>query len=292
MIKPISIDENLERVEHLVDRQMYRHDGVPMFSWIEISPIDMCNRACSFCPRVDPDVAPNQTLVMPSTLYRKMAAELKDLDYRGTVMLAGFGEPMMNRDIHRMAAEFGAVCNTEITTNGDLLSPRTIGDLIDAGIGKIIVSLYDGPEQVERFARMFADAGVPESRFLLRDRWHDSASGFGVKLTNRAGTVAIGNQPAVDCKQPCYYPHYSMNVDWNGDVFLCTQDWNRRVKSGNLMLQGFMDVWNSAMLRRYRTHLAAGNRDVGPCNQCNANGTLHGSMHVGAWSDYYRTRGG
>ena len=27
----------------------------------------------------------------------------------------------------------------------------------------------------------------------------------------------------------CYYTHYSMMIDWNGDVYLCTQDWQRKV---------------------------------------------------------------
>ena len=43
------------------------------------------------------------------------------------------------------------VCNTEITTNGDPLTKKTIRKLVDSGINKIVVSLYDGPHQVDKF---------------------------------------------------------------------------------------------------------------------------------------------
>ena len=32
----------------------------------------------------------------------------------------------------------------------------------------------------------------------------------------------------------CYYPSYSVLIDWNGDVFLCSQDWQRRRTMGNI----------------------------------------------------------
>lgn len=283
-----TISKNLERVEKLVDEEIrVQPDGVPMFSWLEISPIDSCNRACVFCPRANPEVAPNQNLIMTPALYGKLADELSALNYQGTVMLAGYGEPMMSREIYNMTARFSAVCNTEITTNGDPLKPGSIVRLMEAGIHKIIVSLYDGPEQVDRFHAMFAEAGAPESLYILRDRWYAEGDDFGVRLTNRAGTVSVGAQRPVDIHHKCYYPHYSMNIDWNGDVFLCTQDWQRRVKSGNLMLNSLMDVWTSTILRRYRLRLSRGERTLSPCSRCNANGTLHGWNHAAAWEKHY-----
>ena len=59
------------------------------------------------------------------------------------------------------------------------------------------------------------------------------------KLTNRTGTIEIGNQPEVNIKQECYYTAYQVLIDWNGDVFLCPQDWQRRNAMGNIMQKNF-----------------------------------------------------
>ena len=39
-------------------------------------------------------------------------------------------------------------------------------------------------------------------------------------------------------------------IDWNGDVMLCVQDWNKKVKFGNLFSNTLLDSWNSKALTR------------------------------------------
>lgn len=283
-----TLEKNIRRVEQLVDHQVQTMaGGEPLFSWIEISPIETCNRKCVFCPKSDPNIAPDQNLWMDLGLVEKMAAELQQLKYAGTVMLAGYGEPMLHKQIDKIIEILARVCNTEITSNGDVLSPKRIEAMMKAGIDKIIVSMYDGPEQIAKFETMFEAAGADRSLFILRDRWYSGEDDFGVKLTNRAGTVHVGKQPQIDPNKQCFYPHYSMMIDWNGDAFLCTQDWNRRIKSGNVMISGLAAVWTSNILRKYRSHLNAAKRDMPPCSGCNANGTLHGRLHAEAWDKIY-----
>jgi len=262
-----------------------------MFNWLELSPIDFCNRKCVFCPKVDDRIAPDQkNNFMPPILYEKIASELTKLKYTGTVMLAGYGEPMVAKNIYDMISVFSKVANTEITTNGDLINQTTIKKLISAGINKIIVSLYDGPEQIDHFNNLFASVDGAKDRYILRDRWYGKDVEHGLKLTNRAGTLPETQSPKDNVDHPCYYPHYMMMIDWNGDTFLCTQDWNRRIRSGNLMLQPLIDIWNSNTLKRYRSHLAGGKRDLSPCNNCNAEGTLHGLKHAECWQTYYKNK--
>jgi radical SAM protein with 4Fe4S-binding SPASM domain len=282
-----TLKESINRIENLVHDVQYAEAGYPLFNWLEISPIDKCNRACVFCPRADPAIAPNQNNFMPESLYGKLAEELLRMDYQGTVMIAGYGEPMASKLIYKMTKRFAAICHTEITTNGDFLKPANIEKLLDAGVGKISVSLYDGPEQIDYFTKLFDEVGVPKSRYILRDRWYTSEDDFGVKLTNRAGTTNIGDQKVVNTEKKCFYTHYSMMIDWNGDAFLCTQDWNRRIRSGNLALNSLIEVWTSATLKKYRRRLAKGQRDLSPCNKCNADGTLHGQNHATAWESFY-----
>lgn len=262
-------------------------DGMPLFNWLEISPTELCNRRCEFCPKADRGQFPNQPLMMAPELYMKMAAELKALDYRGIVLLSGYGEPMMYKHIRGIVEAFSP-WRIKLVTNGDHLNEDAVAGLFDAGLSMFLISLYDGPEQVERFEQMFAAARAPEYGYVLRPRWDGPDKGFGMKLTNRAGMVQAGNQPLVIADHLCYYPNYAMMVDWNGDVLLCCQDWNRRVKFGNLAHQSMVEAWSSPALGRYRQNLRAGRRrGMPPCSGCNADGTLHGANHVEAWERYY-----
>ena len=56
-----TILKNIERKKPILDREPQFYKGVPLPSWIELSLIDACNRSCTFCPKVDPSIAPNIT---------------------------------------------------------------------------------------------------------------------------------------------------------------------------------------------------------------------------------------
>jgi MoaA/NifB/PqqE/SkfB family radical SAM enzyme len=286
-----TITTNLERKSILIDEAFQLHEeGFPLPAWVEVSPVEACNRRCVFCPKSDQYNYPNQPLEMQRWLYSRVADELDDLRYQGTVVLSGYGEPMLHKHLPDMVSRFAAAARVELVTDGDMLTTDKAAVLVEAGLSLVLVSLYDGPEQVAHFQRLFAAAGVPADRYVLRERWQGIGQDFGVKLTNRAGVVEAGNQPAVpDCL--CYYPAYSMMVDWNGDVMLCAQDWNRRVKAGNLYCQALVKVWDSPTFRKYRVGLALGlahgRKGLTPCAGCNAAGVLHGARHAEAWRRYY-----
>jgi len=75
-------------------------------------------------------------------------------------------------------------------------------------------------------------------------------------------------------------------IDWNGDVMLCVQDWNKKVKFGNLFSNSLLDSWNSKALSRYRRTLGKGFRKDEPCKSCNVIGTLHGTNHLKSWKGH------
>lgn len=279
---------NLKRKAAFVDAVQMR-DGKPMFSWIDLSVTELCNRsggapnACTFCPRIDPGFYPNQKLHMPVSLVRKIAGELKAIDYRGAVVLCGFGEPLLHPDIVEVVRCFGTDIRVEIVTNGDRLNYRLIRELIEAGAAYFAVSLYDGPHQAGPIRALFTEAGYGPEFYTLRDRWHGPGLDFGLKLTNRAGTTNVGNQPKVDQSHPCHYLAYQLAIDWNGDCLLCVQDWNKRVRYGNVATQSLWEIWTSPAMHKRRMQLLDGRRHDQPCAGCNADGTLHGTAHAAAW---------
>jgi radical SAM protein with 4Fe4S-binding SPASM domain len=278
--------QNILRKSEYVDLVQMLPDGLPLFSWIDLSITELCNRLCEFCPRVDSGFYPNQNLHMSISLIQKVANELQSLNYKGGVVLCGYGEPLLHPQIIDIIGVFDKSIRTELVTNGDKLDEKMISALYDKGLSYMCVSMYDGPWQVDRFKKLFNNVGVSEDRFILRDRWHDESDEFGLKLTNRGGTLQFG-PPTDDYKtHPCFYLAYSMAIDWNGDALLCVQDWNKKVKLGNLNTDSLLNIWKSPQMEKLRHRLMSGNRKLPPCNGCNADGTLHGHNHVNSWIDY------
>ena len=60
----------------------------------------------------------------------------------------------------------------ELYTNGDLLNVDKLVKLFEAGLTSIHISLYDDPEQIERFLIMRNKAGIKVEQFILRERFY------------------------------------------------------------------------------------------------------------------------
>ncbi len=279
---------NIKRRTVIVDDQLVYHKGVPIPSWIELSIIDVCNRSCSFCPKADPKIAPNTYQKMTMSLVEKLTNDLKKINYQGSVTLCGYGEPMLHKGVFEMSKKLAEASFVEIVTNGDTLKPDTINKLYNSNVNKLLISLYDGPDQVTKFNKMAKEAKVPEDFVILRDRWHGADKDYGLKLTNRTGTINIGNQDSIGTFTYCNYPSYSVLIDWNGDVFLCPQDWQRKMTTGNIEKEDFFKIWTGSTISKFRKNLLEGKRCDNPCTECNAEGTVLGKNHASAWKKIYK----
>ena len=283
-----TIKKNIRRRSLIVNEDIKYYKGIPLPTWIELSLIDVCNRTCSFCPKSDPKVAPDTYQKMSRLLIDKLTLELKSIKYRGAIALCGYGEPLLHKDILYITKKLSTVSSVEVVTNGDVLTSKILKNLYSANASRVLVSMYDGPEQVNKFKRIIKNSKVPPEFVILRDRWYDKDNNFGVKLTNRVGTIKIGNQVKNSMHTTCFYPSYQFLIDWNGDVFLCPQDWQRRVTMGNMMQENIYNIWVGKIMAKYRKDLLKGKRISSPCNACNAQGTLLGQNHATIWRELYK----
>ena len=283
-----TIKKNINRRKLIVDDGISKYKNIPLPTWIELSLIDVCNRSCEFCPKSDSTIAPDTYQKMSRSLIDKLYKDLKRINYSGAVTLCGYGEPLLHKDIEYITEKLSKISTVEVVTNGDVLSPKMLRKLYDAKADRCLVSMYDGPEQIEKFKKIIKQAKVPEDFVILRDRWYDNTQNFGVKLTNRAGTIKIGNQLENSVHSTCYYPSYQFLIEWNGDVFLCPQDWQRRQAMGNMMQEDIFDIWTSKIMKKYRKDLLNGKRTNDPCKSCNAQGTLLGVNHAKLWREIYK----
>jgi radical SAM protein with 4Fe4S-binding SPASM domain len=280
-----TIQRNINRKKPILDRDPQYFNNKPLPSWIELSLIDVCNRACSFCPKSDDSIAPNTHQRMTMALINKLVEDLKKVNFEGAFCLCGYGEPMLHKEYIKIINKLGEIGGVEIITNGDLINKKSLKEIYESKATKVIISLYDGPDQIVKFKKLIKEIDIPEEFIILRDRWYSDKIDYGVKLTNRVGTVKVGNQPEVNdySKTKCFYTAYQMLIDWNGDVFLCPQDWQRRQTMGNIMQTEIFDIWSGPVLSKYRRMLLNGERKLNPCNQCNADGMVYGKQHFQAW---------
>ena len=284
-----TIKKNIIRKQPILDRNPQLHKGIPLPSWIELSLIDVCNRSCSFCPRSDESIAPNTHQKMGKVLIDKLYEDLKKINFEGAFSVCGYGEPLLYRDLDYLTNVLGDLGPIEIVTNGDPLNVKKIVKLYKSKVSQLVISLYDGPEQILKFNDMMKMANIPETFVTLRDRWYDPTLDYGVKLTNRTGTVTVGDQPELEDfkKRKCFYTAYQIMIDWDGNTYLCPQDWQRRVSLGNIMQTSFFDIWSGTILKKFRSKLLAGDRSMSPCNKCNADGQVYGKKHYEAFKNIF-----
>ena len=282
-----TINNNIKRKKPILDRDPQFYENIPVPSWIELSLIDACNRDCSFCPKSDAMIAPNTYQIMSIGLINKLVSELKEINFEGAFCLCGYGEPMLHKELIKIINLLSEVGGVEIITNGDLVNKKTLLEIYNSGATRLLISLYDGPDQLLHFKKLIEECKIDKNFVILRDRWYSDKNDYGIKLTNRTGTVDVGNQPDIkDYKNSkCFYTAYQTLIDWNGDVFLCPQDWQRRQTMGNIMQTDLFEIWNGPVLSKYRRKLLSGDRSLNPCSQCNADGMVYGSKHFEAWTE-------
>ena len=262
MMKSINSIEHFEATDPLV--------GLTV---VEVNPTELCNRTCSFCPRVDPDVYPNQNLHMTLDTITALVDNLYQNNYKGRIVFSGMGEPTLNKNIleHIRVAK-GKIHDIQIYTNGDkILNDEwyTLDRFIDAGVTSMFIDVYDDEEQHKKWIRKIAPYSTDIPIHL------SAKYNFPIKIfTNRAGTVKTEGIPQNVLRQPCFLPHTKAFIDWDGSMLLCCNDWARAAgRFGNVNDTPFHKLWLSDEMNNVRRKLMRDRINGGdPCDKCNATG--------------------
>ena len=271
--------------------QLIEGTNIPLPSEVEISESGTCNRKCSFCPRSSPDWVDKKEFI-DQDLHTKLCNELSDLNYKGTLRYSGFVEPLLDKNIFNLityAKKKLPHTNIEMVTNGDVLNEKRLIKLYESGLTKLLISVYDGPEDVEKFQKMFDKLNINKGKYFIRHRYLSEKDSFGITLSNRAGMMEKAEYSIKKTKEflkkPCYYPSYTFFLDYNGDVLMCPHDWGKKLILGNLKYSKFLEIWTSKVSTMTRKGLINSDRDFSPCNSCDVQGTLIGRKHAMYWKN-------
>lgn len=291
--QPFFFDPAIPRKSGHVDTAFSLGDSrVPLPSVVEISESGTCNRKCAFCPRSAPDYPDRKEFVDPG-LVDKLSSQLGSAGFRGIFLFSGFVEPLLDKNIFDLIALVRRNIpkgRVEMVTNGDALNDSRLVKLFESGLSTLLISVYDSKEDADRLQALCENAELRPDQFVIRHRYLPQDQGFGITLTNRAGMMSGAAYPiaALDSPMPhpCYYPHYTFFMDYQGDVLLCPHDWGKKLVVGNMTHEDFWDIWTSPAARAARTRLNAGDRGFAPCDKCDVKGIFMGAQHAKAWADF------
>ena len=279
-------DERVNQYTIMEDR-MDPKDPFTSLMLIDFMAPELCTRVCEFCPRsLD---YPNMNYHMSLPLVRKISEELGELKYKNRLLFCGFGESLLYKhlleSINILKTSMPWQTNIHMVTNGDRLTVKLVKDLIEAGLNRFYVSLYDGEHQVQHFEEMFSTAGLNDDQYFLQHYYLPAEQNFGfVHVSNRAGYLSDFRGVT---NAPCNVPYYAMSINYDGKILLCSHDWNKTQVMGDLNDDSIYDVWiHSKNLNKYREFCSKDTRTVEPCKQCNIKGVLYGNKSKDIIDEY------
>lgn len=272
--------------------------GRPWFQHLEVDVSGICNRSCVFCPRYDSKNYPNRKEFFPLGVWEKVTKELGSFGYSHRIAFSGTGEPLFHKQLEKLIAvarENMPNVQLDLITNGDLLNADKTRAFIDAGLSRVLISLYDGPFQHEKFDSMAASVGLTKEQVVCRVRYLSKEEHFGLELSNRGGLAdskeAGMDKPPEPRRRTCYYPFYFSSVDFRTNVLLCPHDWPKHLIVGNLRTQTFAEIWNSETMKSVRKKMFSVDINFLPCSVCTVNGQLGGKENFDQWAKYYSQKG-
>jgi len=289
-------DQNIDRKSEIVQKslQFFKDTNIPLPSIVEISDSGTCNRSCVFCPRSDPEWIKkfDNKEFIKKELHEKICKELSEYNYNGIVVYSGFNEPLLNKacfDNIARTRKYLPNAKIELITNGDVLNLTRLKKLFTSGLSTILISVYDGPEDMIKFKKLCELAKLDKNQFVIRNRYLPPEDDYGITMSNRGGQMKNAGHSISSLKksikEPCYYPSYTLFIDYNGDVLMCSHDWGKKNILGNLNKNTILDIWMSENAKKSRFNLAKSDRGFSPCNECDVRGNLIGKSHVEAWQN-------
>ncbi len=74
------------------------------------------------------------------------------------------------------------------------------------------------------------------------------------------------NNPKKNRRKVCFYPWYYPSITWDGYLIPCCYVCDNEIVFGNVLKDGFMNVWNGEKIKRFRKELAE--KRFGFCKDC------------------------
>jgi len=269
-------------------------------SFLQMETVTKCNAKCPFCPQNEIVRDPAR---MPTDTWQKIVDDTRGwgLTYRPFLTNEPFVDNRMP-EIVRYIKENDSTARVEFNTNGELVTEKLSGELLEAGVdimrfsidglsretyepSRIGIDFTKVMERTQRFLEMWDEGGyrdkvftelrmieVPENKHEVeayKDFWGPRCS--EVLITHMYQWPWTGQKRQDVVLKPCLKVLDEMFFYTNGNATICCWDVHERAVVGNVNEQSVSEIWESYAARCMRATLDDGRRDLlNLCSRCNA----------------------
>lgn len=242
------------------------------FSKISIETRTDCNLRCECCPQA---ASPRPLTVMAEELFKKIINDLAAVSYTGRISPLCYNEPLLDDrliELIRYAREQCPFSQLHLVTNGTLLTPDLLTQLLCAGLDTITIKVYrkdrdQNPAhlspRLQPIANMARQMTAQKIRIETRSSRRSSS--------NRPGDpLALGTRRPLS--QFCELPFRQIVVRPDGKVVLCSQDHLNQQVMGDATSSSVASIWFNERYEGVRRELLARSRKGKICEQCDFRG--------------------
>jgi MoaA/NifB/PqqE/SkfB family radical SAM enzyme len=262
---------------------------------LDIESTNACQLKCPMCPRV------NMTRKIGFMSWDTLTRILVEAQGRTKdCFLHQFGEPLLHPEIVPMIRAIKtAGIWVSMSTNGVLLTGSKANEVLRSGIDQLTIDLdalaredYEFYRPGARYEEVLANIETclrlqevlctPTQISLqmidmnnnqqyieeFRRRYEVRMKALGGELLVKPFVNYASRVPKLSSKYPlfdsewhCWFPNYSLTIQWNGDCCVCCQDCNAEVFFGNIHLQPIKQIWDGTELERLREVFQSGKRE-------------------------------
>ena len=291
--KEAMLDEGSDKEERLIRSNIRRQYDISASIGVyprqlAIETVNHCNAECVMCPY--PQMKRHKGTMSKEVhrlIINKIAAWNAPIE---TISHAGMGEPLLDKRIEqKIIYEKQIFTNAKVAiySNVSVLNEKRAGQILESGVDILSVSLNGYSKEVyesvmklpfertlanlNRFIKMNDERGhliqinvslVPTEHHSEKEienfcsHWEGRVDGVIVPpYIGWGGYFDLGVRKE---QYPCRYIFEVLQIDWDGTVAMCCEDFETKYPLGNLKEQGPQEVFNSPTLQEQRRRMVDG----------------------------------
>jgi len=273
-----------------------------LFTTISIEIGAYCNRKCWFCPN---SINERPKEFMSKALIKKILRELGAIGYDKRIELYIYNEPLLDKRLE----EIIALCRVMVpkssimfATNGDLIKDlQQINKWFKVGLNQLQVNVYSNVKRFKKLGKLlkksnaipgnvYENTSASKRVYSIEQKFDRKLTPTSPKigrfeLTNRSGNIDLIPKLPQPIQKICVRPFRLMQVNWEGKVIICCNDYHGEVLCGDVNKTSVIDIWEkSTTYRKYRNKLLKDDRSKLPlCDVCSFKGGAYTYLIKKQW---------
>jgi len=237
-----------------------------MFDTVEVEISTACNRRCSYCPNSKYDRnLPENMKKMDIDLFKKIVDELTRLGLQGRFHYHFYNEPLLDSRLVSLIEYVrgnAPKLSSVIVSNGEYLTVDMYKDLARAGVKEFFITEHSqkGTDNSSAIKEYRKDNGESGAKFC-------SMKMDTKDLLNRGGLLEI-EKARRRAKTDCLRPSEVLQIDHEGNVILCCNDYFSTVKFGNIENEKIIDIWKKPAYKKIREDIKNNIFSLKICKRC------------------------